>query len=784
DHGFLYGTARKEGTDNRHAVLLLKADIIPDWNRDGVIDDTDRNRVTRDNPFRFWTNADADASDDAMGASPPEDVTSTPANPFPANGQDAQVNGYRDLVDFFPLQLDLAEILELLPPEDFEYRLSHADGMLRFFYPGLKPEDAGELHRKLYDPASHNPFGFSFAGPWDSAETRLVPPFDGTTNGVKLEEAFLNAISSEDAGLLAFEGVPENQGSWSSDEPLVLHIVAKADGAEIAQVSFPLRISPVSDMYRTLNLRGSDSKFTRSSDADISAWMSLVDLVARLFGKGLAENHPGRSESLTEPSNLPDFYYSAAKPTSPHGFTFVHGYAWNGDEAGWGYDEVFKRFFQTGMNAPFLGVFWRGDESQIGADSRTTPDYPENEINALVTAPHLAERLPAQFQGGQSVIMAHSLGTVVISSAITEHGLDVGSAILMNSAASREAFGHPVGTYPGTVHQDERFMTARDSFLGLNHSWRDFSFEPDGGGFQYKPTNRALASEWFRNFEGTDDARGELTWRDKFTNFAGTAFYNYYSSGEQVLRNPVDDEGEEFSDGRLAWGMLFKGGEGAWVFNQRTKGTLTAGVATNDRHGGWGFNGDDTWDPRQTGSPQAHWMVERDAAEDWWTPMFPGELDDAFAALDPGELADRLVETPFFRPFAHTFHGPGGNAEDPDIFPAWGDGHWLYAPVGDPAASALAADLKNHAKILAEAIPARSYAVGRNEVAEFNLIEKRNFDMQDSEFFRGTEAGDDGEWPDRSGPSANRWLHGDYMAPVLCYVYRLYENVIEKGDLK
>ncbi|MFP4352033.1 MAG: hypothetical protein ACLFTU_04270, partial [Puniceicoccaceae bacterium] len=102
-------------------------------------------------------------------------------------------------------------------------------------------------------------------------------------------------------------------------------------------------------------------------------------------------------------------------------------------------------------------------------------------------------------------------------------------------------------------------------------------------------------------------------------------------------------------------------------------------------------------------------------------------------------------------------------------------GHWLYAPVGDPAASALAADLKNHAKILAEAIPARSYAVGRNEVAEFNLIEKRNFDMQDSEFFRGTEAGDDGKWPDR-GEDEEFWLHGDYMAPALCYVYRLYEE--------
>ncbi len=122
------------------------------------------------------------------------------------------------------------------------------------------------------------------------------------------------------------------------------------------------------------------------------------------------------------------------------------------------------------------------------------------------------------------------------------------------------------------------------------------------------------------------------------------------------------------------------------------------------------------------------------------------------------------------------------DAEDPAIFPEWDDGYWLYAPIGDPEASAKAANLKNHAKILAEAIPARSYAVGSNPVSQFgDPVEDFNFDMQDSDFFRGTE---DGEWPDRDGIFENQWLHGDYMAPALCYVYRLYEDVIEKGDLK
>ena len=70
------------------------------------------------------------------------------------------------------------------------------------------------------------------------------------------------------------------------------------------------------------------------------------------------------------------------------------------------------------------------------------------------------------------------------------------------------------------------------------------------------------------------------------------------------------------------------------------------------------------------------------------------------------------------------------DAENPAIFPEWNDGYRLYAPIGDPEASAKAANLKNHAKILAEAIPARSYAVGRNPAGGIADAGGANMDMQ------------------------------------------------------
>jgi len=81
-----------------------------------------------------------------------------------------------------------------------------------------------------------------------------------------------------------------------------------------------------------------------------------------------------------------------------------------------------------------------------------------------------------------------------------------------------------------------------------------------------------------------------------------------------------------------------------------------------------------------------------------------------------------LIEFPVHRLFAT---GPLPDAAD---FPAWGDGRWMYLPDGDPGA-ALAGDLRNQAKALAEAIPAMSLAAGRNRVPEFGNT-TGNTDMQ------------------------------------------------------
>jgi hypothetical protein len=78
----------------RSGTILVPAELVPDYNHDGKIDDSDRGKVTTDNPYRYWVNDDSDSTGD--------DVPADTTNP---DGQQVSVQGMGDLEDFFPLFL-------------------------------------------------------------------------------------------------------------------------------------------------------------------------------------------------------------------------------------------------------------------------------------------------------------------------------------------------------------------------------------------------------------------------------------------------------------------------------------------------------------------------------------------------------------------------------------------------------------------------------------------------------------------------------------------------------
>ncbi|MEM1082903.1 MAG: hypothetical protein AAGI48_02185 [Verrucomicrobiota bacterium] len=101
------------------AGLLVPVEMVPDFNRDGRINEEDRGRVSPSNPWRWWVNDDDDYVRRENGDIPDSESP---------DGLDLQVDGMRDLIDFFPLHLDLRKLLKLMPAGSFEYRLCHEDG--------------------------------------------------------------------------------------------------------------------------------------------------------------------------------------------------------------------------------------------------------------------------------------------------------------------------------------------------------------------------------------------------------------------------------------------------------------------------------------------------------------------------------------------------------------------------------------------------------------------------------------------------------------------------------
>lgn len=85
------------------------------------------------------------------------------------------------------------------------------------------------------------------------------------------------------------------------------------------------------------------------------------------------------------------------------------------------------------------------------------------------------------------------------------------------------------------------------------------------------------------------------------------------------------------------------------------------------------------------------------------------------------------------------------------------------------------------AKLLAETIPAVSYAAGANAVQGFVDPEgtPRNFDMATA--FRELE-GNVAVWPEERGTNKD-WRHGDMHRIALPYLYDLYARMKELGDL-
>ena len=533
-------------------VQVFRMALVPDWNHDRVIDDTDRKPATSSNPFRFWINDSTESGDI---------ITAGADIPGQANGNGTlnQVNGRADLVNYFPVWLDLKQALEILSPDDpsVQYKLRQSDSAIKIVYSDLTTNQVGQ-----YLIADDQLYGSQCNQLASVADVVAV-----SADGIVLPPGFLNRIKTNSAkGILLVEGVKATQ------KPLVLE-VWKGD-QKLGERHLPLSITSIEQMYRWINLRAS-----AGGTATIPT-------------------------NVDPPKNYPDSLCSSGKQ-----FVFVVGYNVNEQGArGWG-SEIFKRLYHSGSQAMFTTVSWWGNDTQIPTpQGKITPNYYLNVTHAFQTANDLAnvvtDKLP-----GQKCIAGHSLGNMMVSSAIVDHNLNVETYFLLNAAVAMEAYDLTIAQSSQMQHPD----------------WQNY-------------TNRLWATEWYRLFDA-NDARSKLTWRGRFGSLPRAV--NFFADGEEVLINAekvptlltrpwrAPWAAQEMLKGRTEWSALAS----AFLFS---------GI---HRQGGWAFNTDAYTDHYIDNGSGLLVPVP-------WPPLRAAAITDA-----------NLRTNSFFRSFSNTqLYGPNGSA--------------------------------------------------------------------------------------------------------------------------
>jgi pimeloyl-ACP methyl ester carboxylesterase len=193
----------------------VRLELAVDADHDGQIklapeDSSDATSASR--PYRSWLNDDDDVH--------------APALPQRADYATPKVDGAKDLEDFFPVVLNLQEMVKALPPDaSTKYRLKQADGAVNFVETSLTRATAFTYRTTT----SAGGFGAALAEPAASATTQPV-----TAAGVELSAQFLNFLKDHDQGVILVEG------RTPSTQPLVLTV--ERDGRPVAEVSLPLSL--------------------------------------------------------------------------------------------------------------------------------------------------------------------------------------------------------------------------------------------------------------------------------------------------------------------------------------------------------------------------------------------------------------------------------------------------------------------------------------------------------------------------------------------------------------
>jgi hypothetical protein len=644
------------GTGVVHVISLST-----DANHDGTIDTTfyGPDFTSPSRPFRFWVNDDDDKTESpGLFTSTDTDIPGQKKSP---NGLDKRVNGTRDLVDFFPVYVNIQSALQALP-NNVTCWLKQEDSALNVVDPDFYNLDYTIPPTNCLAYMTNSSIGPVIARP-GNATYPAADVFRITSSGYQLSYSAVDAIRTAGKAMLLVEA------RTNTTRPLVLEIHQGTN--VLAQASLYLSITPVEQMFRHKNLMPEQT-------------------ITNLHGP------PDRLTDADVP-NEPD--------TNDKNFVLIHGYSVNPNQARGNASETFKRMYWSGSHAKFYGVTWFSSDSQGDIYiPGITPNYHTNVVHAFQTASNLAAFF-GTLTNGPTVALAHSLGNLFTLSALNDWNARIDKYFMMDAAVAIEALQ---GDAPQTNHM-------------IFSDWVDY-------------TNRLYSHEWHSLFP-SNDARSSLSWTNRFADLHNTDVYNFYSSGEEVLRDyPADPPTGVLSSALPQLQAIFadRTGSYVWVWQEKAKGRCSLNWTIGSTHGGWKFNTNYGYS-----GPFGVWLP----------------LEPTNAVL----LSDSQLQTNAFFDFGSVLF----NAD----VALQGAGGSNYAQT-------------NRNRILADAIPAMTLPVGANPVPKLSPLNQpsRNFNMQ-ALYKNG--------WPaSRTSTEELNWHHSDFKDVAYTYIHPLFDQYVSLGNLQ
>ena len=408
--------------------------------------------------------------------------------------------GYQRLLDFSPFLLKInpnfVEQLNLeRDPETFEVVLRSTAIPLNVLWTGM--EDAYEpFYRSIV----------TTCGPMLNAQSTTFPVQTIPGGGLEIPLAFLRKAQTS-GGILMAEA-PEAGAGF-----LTFAVRFAGSQVDLFERHITILSVPMEEMFARVNLRGTE----------------------------------------VPPAIEPDLLPAEAEDATC-ALYFLHGFKVNESEALDWQKEMFRRLYRKNCRALFYGVTWEGNMGATGMD------YHASVANAFVTGERLAAYVTAQNAASgtsaptNNVFMAHSLGNMVVASAIQDHGLTPTKVIMLNAAIPSEALNAEAFT---TINPESNGLVPKE--------WKDYD-------------SKTWCSCWHQLFANTDRPQKNLTWKNRFSKLREQNVLNLYSTGDEVLE--VNEEVPNIwdDDGNFAWH--------AWQAQELGKGK---GGAYGSNVAGWKF---------------------------------------------------------------------------------------------------------------------------------------------------------------------------------------------------